>query len=266
MAELFVKQAKQYVDSRPSYPPQLFQFIASNTPSHHLAWDVGTGNGQAAQSLSGIYKNLIATDASENQLQFAAKLPNVRYQHTPSPSTMSLAELAEKVAPESSLDLVTVAQALHWFDLPTFYQQVKWVLKKPRGVIAAWCYNWPRISDAVNSVSDQFYAVDLMPHWDPARRLVENDYRDIDFPFEPVDGVDHTGPFEFVSEKVMDLEDFFTYIRSGSAYQTAKEKGVELLGDDVVEKFMQAWNEDGCCSQRVAKFPVYLRIGRVGDA
>ncbi|RDY08726.1 putative methyltransferase [Mucuna pruriens] len=261
MADLFLKQAKQYADARPSYPPQLFQFIASKTPSHNLVWDVGTGSGQAAKSLAGIYEKVIATDASEKQLEFAGKLPNVRYQHTP--SIMSKSELEQTVAPEGSIDLVTIAQALHWFDFPTFYPQVKWVLKKPHGVIAAWCYYLPRVSGAVDTVLDQFYSTDVSPYWDPARKLVDKVYTSIDFPFEPVDGADHTGPFEFVTETLMDFDALLTYIKSWSAYQTAKEKGVELLGEDIVQKFKVAWGEDG---QKVAKFPIYLRIGRVGDA
>ncbi|KAK7286697.1 hypothetical protein RJT34_21882 [Clitoria ternatea] len=261
MATLFVKQAKQYADARPSYPPQLFQFIASKTPSHQLAWDVATGSGQAAKSLAVTYKNIIATDVSEKQLEFATKVPNVRYQHTP--PTMTMAELEQKVAPEGTIDLVAIAQGLHWFDLPTFYKQVKWILKKPHGVIAAWCYYLPRVTDAIDTVFDNFYFNDSSPYWDPARRLVDNKYRTIDFPFEPVDGTDHTGPFEFVTETMMDLDDFFTYIRSWSAYQTAKEKGVELLADDVVEKFKVVWGEDG---KKVVKFPIYLRIGRAGEA
>lgn len=261
MAKLFLKQAKQYADARPSYPPQLFQFIASKTPSHNLAWDVGTGSGQAAKSLAAIYKNVIATDASDKQLEFAAKLPNVRYQHTP--STMSTAELEQMVASEGTIDLVTIAQALHWFDRPTFYEQVKWVLRKPHGIIAAWCYYLPRVSDAFDTVFDQFYSTNVSPYWDPARKWVDDNYRSIDFPFEPVDGADHTGPFEFVTETMMDLDDFLTYIRSWSAYQTAKEKGVELLTEDVVEKFKLAWGED---AKKVVKFPIYLRIGRTGDS
>ncbi|KAK7290787.1 hypothetical protein RIF29_05479 [Crotalaria pallida] len=261
MAKLFVKQAQQYAVARPSYPPQLFQFIASKTPSHNLAWDVGTGSGQAAKSIAAIYKNVIATDTSEKQLEFAIKLPNVRYQHTP--STMSMADIEQKVASQGTIDLVTIAQALHWLDLPTFYKQVKWVLKKPHGVIAAWCYNVPRLSDAVDKVFDQYYENDLSPYWDPARKLVEDNYKNIDFPFQPVHGVDHTGPFEFVSEVGMDLDHYLGYIRSSSAYQTAKDKGIELVGEDLVEKFKVAWGED---EQKVAKYPVYLRIGRVGDA
>ena len=84
---------------------------------------------QAAKSLANIYKNVIATDTSEKQLQFANKLPNVRYQQTP--PTMSIAEVEQEVVPQGTLDLITIAQALHWFDFPNFYQQVKWLLKKP---------------------------------------------------------------------------------------------------------------------------------------
>ncbi|KAK7290786.1 hypothetical protein RIF29_05477 [Crotalaria pallida] len=265
MAELFVKQAQQYADARPSYPPQLFHFIASKTPSHNLAWDVGTGSGQAAKSLAAIYKNVIATDASEKQLEFATKLPNIKYQHTP--STMSTTELEQKVAPQGTVDLVTIAQAMHWFDLPTFYKQVKWVLKKPHGVIAAWCYSLPRVNnDAVDKLLDQLYEDDLGQYWNRAvRKFVDDDYKNIDFPFQPVDdGVDHTGPFEFESEFVWNLDHYLGYIRSWSAYQTAKDKGLEFLGEDVVEKFKGSWGGDED-ERKVVKSRVYLKIGRVGD-
>lgn len=261
MAEHFAKQGKEYADSRPSYPPQLFQFIASKTPSHDLAWDVATGTGQAAKSLSTLYKNVIATDASEKQLEFATKLPNVRYQHTP--STMSITDLEQMVSPQGTIDLVTIAQALHWLDLPTFYKQVNWVLKKPHGVVAIWCYTSPRVNDAVGALHDKLYSFDAKPYWDSRRELLEDNYRNIDFPFDPVEGVDHTGPFEFEAETVMDLDDFLNYIRSRSAYQSSKNKGVELLTDDVIKKFKLAWGEDG---KKIAKFQVYLRIGRVRDA
>ncbi|KAE7999262.1 hypothetical protein FH972_003713 [Carpinus fangiana] len=262
MAELFVNQAGHYAEGRPSYPPELFQFIASKTPCQDLAWDVGTGNGQAARSLAGIYKNVIATDTSPKQLSFAPRLHNIRYQQTP--PTMSIAELESKVAPQSSVDVVTVAQAFHWFDLPNFYQQVKWVLKKPYGVIAPWCYTMPEVNDSIDSVFQTFYNTAIETYWEPARKLVFDKYRSIDFPFEPVNGVDHTGPFEFVNEKLMDLDNYFTYMRSLSAYQKARENGLEFLSDDVVEDFKRAWTEDGQ-DQKVVKFPVYLRIGRVGN-
>ncbi|KAM6571633.1 hypothetical protein CsatA_015713 [Cannabis sativa] len=262
MAELFVKQSEPYAQARPDYPKELFEFIATKTPFHDLAWDVGTGTGQAAHSLAEIYKNVIGTDTSLKQLQFTTSRPNIRYEQTP--PVMSTTEVNEKVAPESSVDLVTVAQALHWLDLPNFYEQVRFVLKKPNGVVAAWCYTLPRVNDSVDQVLDRFYA-ESHPYWDSARKLVENEYRDIDFPFEPVDGTNETGPFQFVSEKMMNLEEFLTYLKSWSAYQTAKDKGVELLVDRVVEDFKGAWESDegGSYGKKVVKYPVFLRIGKV---
>ncbi|XP_059462251.1 uncharacterized protein LOC132191320 [Corylus avellana] len=262
MAELFLNQAENYADGRPIYPQELFQFIASKTPSQDLAWDAGTGNGQAARSLAEMYKNVIATDTSPKQLSLAPRLPNIRYQQTP--PTMSIAEVERNVAAESSIDVVTIAVALHWFDLPNFYQQVKWVLKKPHGVIAAWTYFIPQVNDSVDAVLHRYYKT-VDPYLEPPVKLVEDKYRSIDFPFEPVDGVDHTGPFQFETEKLMDLDHYFTYLRSWSGYQTAREKGVEPLSDGVVEEFKHAWSTEDGQDQKTVKFPISLRIGRVGN-
>lgn len=158
--------------------------------------------------------------------------------------------------------MVTVAQALHWFDNDAFYNQVKWILKKPNGVIAAWCYTTPKIDDQFDPVFQKFYS-ESKPYWEPERGLVDDKYTSVKFPFEPVDGCDNTGPFEFETKQVMNLDEFCTYIRSWSAYQTAKEKGVELLNDGVIEEFKSAWKEDdngGKC----LTYPVYLRIGKAG--
>ena len=177
---------------------------------------------------------------------------------------MSIAELEGNVAPQSSIDVVTIAQAIHWFDLPNFYQQVRWILKKPHGIIAAWCYTAPEVNDSVDAVFQPYYNIAAEPYWEPPRKLVDNKYTTIDFPFEPVDGADHTGPFQFLIERLMDLDNYFTFLRSSSAYQTAREKGVELLSNDVIEEFRRAWTEDGQ-DKKVVKFPIYLKIGRVGN-
>lgn len=211
-----------------------------------------------------MYKNVIGTDTSQKQLEFAPKLPNVKYHHHTSP-IMSIEELQQNVASQSTIDLVTIAQALHWFDHPQFFDQVKWALKKPNGIIAAWCYTTPEVNEDVDAVFGLFYKVDSGPYWEEARKRVDNKYKDISFPFEAIDGLDHTGPFEFKAKKVMNLEEYLMYIRSWSAYITAKEKGVELLTDEVVEKFKHAWNTSGGESEKVMTFPIYLRIGKVGN-
>ncbi|KAB5519355.1 hypothetical protein DKX38_023674 [Salix brachista] len=228
MAELFVNQAKQYAETRPSYPQQLFQFIASKTPTRDLVWDVGTGSGQAARSLAGIYKKVTGTDTSLKQLELAPKLPNVSYHHTA--PVMSGSELEETVSAQST-----------------------------------WCYTIPEVNDSVDSVLEQFHSIDSEPFWEPRLKLIDDKYRSIDFPFEAVEGADHTGPFKFVAEKLMDLDEYLTYLRSWSAYQTAKTKGVELPRDDMIGSFKRAWNEDGH-DQKAVKFPIYLRIGKVGNA
>ncbi|KAL5994666.1 hypothetical protein ACLOJK_024719 [Asimina triloba] len=263
MADLFNRQAKQYAEGRPSYPLELFQFIASKTPEHELAWDVGTGNGQAAVSLAGFYKNVVGTDTSAEQLSFAEKLPNVRYQQTTPALTVD--ELKAKVGPHQTVDLVTVAQAFHWFDRPTFYQHVKWLSKRPNGVLAVWCYTLPRINDSIDAIIDRVYA-ELEPFWAAPRKMVDDEYRSFEFPFEPVEGTEHTGPFEFEAKQSMDLDAYLTYIQSWSAYQIARQKGIEHLTEEVVEDFKRAWGgEDEKHSIKVAKFPVFLRIGKVGN-
>ncbi|CAI9099706.1 OLC1v1036566C1 [Oldenlandia corymbosa var. corymbosa] len=262
MADLYRKLAKEYSSARPTYPEEMIQFIASKTPAHDLAWDAGTGTGQAAQSLAGIYKNVIASDKSPKLLEFAVKLPNVRYYCNP--LEMSIADVEQNIAAESSVDLVTIATALHWFDLPSFYQHVKRVLKKPNGVIAAWTYTKAEIhsSATVNALLQKIY-LDLDPYFESEARLVLNDrYRTIDFPFQPVDGLEDTGPVEFKMEKAMGLDEFFTFVKSWSGYQTAKDKGVEILSDDVVQEFKHAWSEDG---KELLTFPINLRIGKVGS-
>ncbi|KAM7271938.1 hypothetical protein ACFE04_031152 [Oxalis oulophora] len=263
MAKLFIKQAKQYAEIRPDYPLELFEFIASKTPTHQLVWDVATGSGQAAQSLARLYDKVIATDPNPKLLELAHHLPNVKYQHT-SP-TMSISELEKMVSTKSSVDLITIAQGLHWFDLPCFYQQAKWILKKPNGMIAAWCYTNPQVNDSVDVTLGRFYNIDSGPYWDSGLNLIDDHYKTIDFPFEPLNGEDDTGPFEFVAEKEMDFEGYLAYLKSWSAYQTAKDQGVELLNDDVVNKFRSGWGGDED-NKKVVKFPIYIRMGRVGEA
>ncbi|KAJ6413700.1 hypothetical protein OIU84_006497 [Salix udensis] len=139
MAGLYDKQAAIYLDARPRYPSEWFSMLASLTPDHSLAWDAGTGNGQAAIDVSDHYKQVIATDISEEQLKHAIKHPQVQYFH--SPSSMSEDELVNLVGGENSVDLVIAATAVHWFDLEKFYPVVKRVLKKPGGVVAVWSYS-----------------------------------------------------------------------------------------------------------------------------
>ncbi|KAK3160701.1 hypothetical protein QOZ80_1BG0063170 [Eleusine coracana subsp. coracana] len=260
MANLFLKQAKQYAATRPAYPPELFDFIASKTPRRDMAWDVGTGSGQAAASLAKLYKSVVGTDTSAQQLSYAPPLPNVRYVHTA--PDLPLASLHAAIdAPPGSVDVVTVAQAFHWLDLPRFYAQARSLLRPDHGVLAAWCYTEPVVDGAVDDAFWKLYRFS-QPYWAPNRRMVDDEYRNVEFPFDPVEEEEHTGPFEFSTERRMDLDDYLTYITSWSAYQTAKEKGVELLDEATVREFLVAWGGERE-QVKTVRYPIFLRIGKV---
>ena len=107
MKDLFSQQAAEYAKYRPNYPQNLYDFIFKHVKSFGSAWDCGTGNGQAAAALAKKFKHVVATDLSENQIRHADLKPNITY----------IVCRAEKTAFQNqSFDLVTVAQALHWFD------------------------------------------------------------------------------------------------------------------------------------------------------
>ncbi|PQQ00873.1 putative methyltransferase [Prunus yedoensis var. nudiflora] len=154
MAGLFDKQADVYLEGRPTYPKEWYSKLAALTPHHTLAWDVGTGNGQAAISVAEHYEQVIGTDVSESQLQHAIPHPQIRYAHTPLNITDE--EVIALVGGEDSVDLVTVAAAVHWFDLPKFYNLVSRVLKKPEGVLAVWTYSGIEVSPTFDPVMKRF--------------------------------------------------------------------------------------------------------------
>ena len=130
----FSNHSEQYAQYRPQYPDEIYAYLASIAPGHSLTWDCGTGNGQAALGLAKYFDKVHATDASAGQISAAYPHDKIEYRVEP----------AEHISlPNSSVDLVTVAVAIHWFNFDEFYREVKRVLK-PKGVIAAWTYNLHR--------------------------------------------------------------------------------------------------------------------------
>jgi SAM-dependent methyltransferase len=169
----FSSVAAAYAAYRPRYPLGLFDWLVSIAPARDLVWDCGAGNGQATRDLALRFRRVVATDASRAQLGEAAMGSNVA----------AWVATAERSAIRSdSVDLIGVAQALHWFELPAFYEEARRVLR-PRGALVAWCYADPRIEGPPGVVLERFSA-QMHSWWPPQRALVDRGYRDIPLPFE----------------------------------------------------------------------------------
>ncbi|HEU4444896.1 MAG TPA: class I SAM-dependent methyltransferase, partial [Nitrososphaeraceae archaeon] len=187
--DLFSSNSKEYASSRPRYPRSLFEFLVELVQYRNLAWDCATGNGQAAVFLSEYFEQVIASDASKEQIENAQPRNNIRYEVFPAERT-TLAN--------NSVDLITIAQALHWFDLDDFYKEAKRVLRKDDdgggsggggggGVIAAWAYGVHSISPEIDNITRLLYEDILGSYWPKERKIVENKYQDIPFPFQKID-------------------------------------------------------------------------------
>lgn len=198
----FQQVARQYAAYRPGYPPELYVWLAQQVSSTELAWDCATGSGQAASGLARHFSRVLATDASAAQLAEARPHPRVGY---------SVVTAESSGINTSSVDLVTVAQALHWFNVELFFREVARVLK-PGGVIAVWCYGRLGVDDVqVNKAVQHLYDEVLGPYWPPERTLVETGYRDIPFPFQSI------SPPQFTMRCHWTLSQLTGYLRSWSA-------------------------------------------------
>ena len=239
----FSKQAADYAKFRPRYPQKLFEYLGSVAPNRGLAWDCGTGNGQAAVGLATVFDRVIATDASEKQIANARSHERVEYRVT----------RAEKSDLESaSIDLIMVAQALHWFDLDRFYDEVRQVLK-PDGVLAASAYNLLRVQPAIDEVVNRYYYEVVGPFWPPERELVEN-FADLPFPFHEID------PPKFEMTAQWNLDHLIGYLRTWSSTQRfMAAKGSDPL-EQITDQLGNAWGDPQ--QVRNVVWPLTVRIGR----
>ena len=171
--DYFSEQAPGYASYRPHYPDNLFAWLADISPSQQRVWDCATGSGQAAAALASQFEQVIATDASHAQLLQAQSQVNIHY----------VCASAEQVPlANDSLDLITVAQAAHWFDLPRFYQEVDRLLVTG-GVLAVWCYGLFQISTASDAIIHHYYKETIGAYWPAERRHIEQAYAQLPFPY-----------------------------------------------------------------------------------
>ena len=240
----FSKQSQTYAQYRPQYPDEIYAYLASISPGLSLAWDCGTGNGQAAVGLAKHFDKVYATDASAEQISRAYPHEKVEYGVEP----------AEHVSLNtSSTDLVTVAVAIHWFNFDEFYREVKRVLKT-NGVIAAWTYNLTEISPEIDQLIEEYYLGILNGYWPERIRYLEERYETIPFPFEEIV---HPAFIMDINWNLIQLAGFFD---SWSATQRYKaEKGHHPL-EIIWSKLTKAWGDEN--ELRLIRWPLHFRIGR----
>jgi SAM-dependent methyltransferase len=241
----FSSASDRYAAYRPDYPAALFAWLAGLCAEHDLAWDCATGSGQAALGLAPHFSRVVATDASAEQIRHAAPHPLIDYRVAPAEAS-GLAD--------HSVDLVTVAQAAHWFDLPRFYAEAARVLK-PGGAIAVWGYGRMLLPGEMDALFQRFYAETVGPYWPPERALIDDTYRSLDFPFTEIQ------PPAFAIEVEWTLPRLLDYLSTWSAvkrYQAAQ--GHDPL-PALLAELRPLWGDPEAA--RALQWPLFLRAGRV---
>jgi SAM-dependent methyltransferase len=242
----FSTVSRDYASFRPSYPPALFKWLGAIPGRQELAWDCACGSGQGTLELSRHFKQVIGTDASETQIKAAPRdEATIQWRVAPAEASGLTAE---------SVDLITVAQALHWFDLPKFYAEANRVLR-PEGVLAVWCYGINEVEDrAINECILDFYSNVVGPFWPPERQIVETGYRTLDFPFAELE----VPPFRM--ETSWSLPQLLGYFRTWSA----TTRYIAAHGHDpVVEleiELARLWGSPK--EERIVRWPLSIRAGR----
>lgn len=239
----FSGHAGGYAEARPGYPDALFDWLAAQCSGRGLAWDAGCGNGQASVALGDRFDAVLASDPSAQQLASATPHPRVRYAVEP----------AEHCSlPDASADLVTVAQAYHWFAHDAFCIEARRVLK-PGGMIALWTYAESVVSPDVDAVFDYLNNTLVMPDWPPEREHVITRYRDLPFPFARVDAP------AFAMHCDWTLSQYLAYLRSWSASQRHRKRTGRDPVAEIAPAMTQAWGDPA--QRRAVRWPLSLLAG-----
>lgn len=238
--ELFNDKSDIYASARPNYPPELFEFLVSQCVKTGSARDCACGNGQAALDLVDYFDEVQATDVSANQIKNAFDHPKISYSVCPSENTSFS---------DASLDLICVAQALHWLKHDQLFTEVKRVLK-PRGIFSAWGYCWTTINNEVDEVVQTSFLDVIEPYWAEQNKLLRNHYRDINVPFTLIE----TPTFRM--ETRWDLNQFFAYLHTWSATRRCMDAIGKDFFNEAYRQVLAVWGKpekskkvemDFCC-------------------
>lgn len=241
----FSDNAAGYARYRLRYPPALFAHLAALAPARRRCWDCATGSGQAALGWAEHFAQVIATDASAEQLARAPAHPRVEFRR-------ALAE--ESRLEDRSVDLVSAAAAIHWFALERFYAEVRRV-SRPGAVLAAWSYGARlEISPRIDPLIERFVEQTLGPYWPRPFRHVQSEYRELRFPFDEIELP------TFAIEAQWTVDELLGYLRTWSGVRGY----VAARGEDPVQgvggELAALWGDE----TRRCVWPLFIRAGRVG--
>ena len=246
LEDKFSGNSPDYKRYRPTYPLPFLEEIIGLSRQRIHCWDCGTGNGQVASVLSGYFENVQATDMSEDQIQNAFKAENIQYH---------ISRVEKTNFPEDSFDLITAAQAAHWFDHEVFFNEVKRV-SRSQGIIALWGYGLLRFNNELDKQIDAFYNEVLGSYWDSERKHIEQSYKTIDFPFPQI-GLSKN----YFINKSFSLDEFIGYLGTWSAVKKFNEtEGYSPL-DSLLQKIKPFWPDERVF--RTAHFPIFTLIGLI---
>lgn len=241
MKDRFSSYASDYAAFRPCYPDQLIDFIAGKSFRHDMAWDCGTGNGQVASGLSRFFTKVEATDISQKQIDVAEKLENIQY---------SVQRAEQTDFPDDSFDLIAVGQAVHWFDLEKFYQEVRRT-SRGNGLIALFGYSPPRSGKHFDDILDKFYFEVIYPFWDSERKWVDDQYKSLPFPFDEIKSP------KFEMNYRWTMTEMEGYINTWSAVKNYIEAEKSNPVGELMKELKTCWTE----KKLEINFPIFIRIG-----
>ena len=138
-------QKMNYDIYRPKYPEEFFQKILDLLPSEKRVnyLDIATGTGALIFPLSSHFSNIsLGIDSSGSQIATALKkvedfkLKNLQF------NMMDVLEVPNFIAKNqiSKFDLITIGQALHWFDIPVVLKMIKNELLNENGILSVLSY------------------------------------------------------------------------------------------------------------------------------